>query len=47
MVRKLVILLAVTADLDKMPAPGSVIVVFGPKVKKGPGFQARAFAILP
>jgi kynurenine formamidase len=46
MVRKLVILVAATTVRDKVPATGSVIVVIGPKVKKGPGFQARAFAIL-
>ena len=35
------------ANLDKAPATGAVIVVTWPKVEKGFGFPARAFAILP
>ena len=35
------------ANLDKVPATGAVIVVSWPKVQKGLGFPARAFAILP
>jgi kynurenine formamidase len=37
----------VMANLDKVPATGAVIVVTWPKVEKGLGFPARAFAILP
>jgi kynurenine formamidase len=37
----------VMANLDKVPATGSVIVVTWPKVENGFGFPARAFAILP
>jgi len=37
----------VMANLDKVPAKGALIVVTWPKVKKGLGFPARAFAILP
>ena len=37
----------VMANLDKVPAKGALIVVNWPKVKKGLGFPARAFAILP
>jgi len=37
----------VMANLDKVPATGSLIVVAWPKVKNGVGFPARAFAILP
>ena len=37
----------VMANLDKVPAKGALIVVSWPKVKKGLGFPARAFAILP
>lgn len=37
----------VMAHLDKVPAKGAFIVVSWPKVKKGLGFPARAFAILP
>jgi kynurenine formamidase len=37
----------VMANLDKVPAAGAVIVVTWPKVEKGLGFPARAFAILP
>ncbi len=37
----------VMANLDKVPATGAVIVVTWPKVRKGLGFPARAFAILP
>jgi len=37
----------VMAHLDKVPAKGALIVVSWPKVKKGLGFPARAFAILP
>src|SRR3569623_1468871 len=37
----------VMANLDKVPAKGALIVVPWPKVKKGLGFPARAFAILP
>ena len=37
----------VMANLDKVPATGALIVVTWPKVKKGLGFPARAFAILP
>ena len=37
----------VMANLDKVPATGAVIVVSWPKVQKGLGFPARAFAILP
>jgi kynurenine formamidase len=34
-------------NLDKVPPTGALIVVTWPKVKKGLGFPARAFAILP
>jgi kynurenine formamidase len=37
----------VMANLDKVPATGALVVVSWPKVKKGLGFPARAFAILP
>ena len=37
----------VMANLDKVPATGALIVVTWPKVRKGLGFPARAFAILP
>ena len=37
----------VMANLDQVPAKGALIVVTWPKVKKGLGFPARAFAILP
>jgi len=37
----------VMANLDKVPAKGALIVVSWPKVRKGLGFPARAFAILP
>jgi kynurenine formamidase len=37
----------VMANLDKVPATGPLIVVTWPKVEKGLGFPARAFAILP
>jgi kynurenine formamidase len=37
----------VMANLDKVPAKGALIVVTWPKVQKGLGFPARAFAILP
>jgi kynurenine formamidase len=37
----------VMANLDKVPATGSLIVVTWPKVKDGLGFPARAFAIVP
>ncbi|HEY1542356.1 MAG TPA: cyclase family protein [Xanthobacteraceae bacterium] len=37
----------VMANLDKVPPRGAIIVVTWPKVKKGLGFPARAFAILP
>ncbi|HZC57717.1 MAG TPA: cyclase family protein [Xanthobacteraceae bacterium] len=37
----------VMANLDKVPATGSLIVVTWPKVEKGLGFPARAFAVLP
>jgi len=37
----------VMANLDKVPAKGALIVASWPKVKKGLGFPARAFAILP
>jgi kynurenine formamidase len=37
----------VMAYLDKVPPKGSLIVVTWPKVRKGLGFPARAFAILP
>ena len=37
----------VMANLDKVPAKGSLIVVTWPKVRDGLGFPARAFAILP
>jgi kynurenine formamidase len=37
----------VMANLDKVPPNGALIVVSWPKVKKGLGFPARAFAILP
>jgi kynurenine formamidase len=37
----------VMANLDKVPPKGSLIVVTWPKVRKGLGFPARAFAILP
>jgi kynurenine formamidase len=35
------------ANLDKVPPKGALIVVTWPKVQKGLGFPARAFAILP
>jgi kynurenine formamidase len=37
----------VMANLDRVPATGALIVVTWPKVRKGLGFPARAFAILP
>ena len=37
----------VMANLDKVPPTGALIVVSWPKVRKGLGFPARAFAILP
>ena len=37
----------VMANLDKVPETGAIIVVTWPKVEKGLGFPARAFAILP
>ena len=37
----------VMANLDHVPATGALIVVTWPKVRKGLGFPARAFAILP
>jgi kynurenine formamidase len=37
----------VMTNLDKVPATGALIVVTWPKVRKGLGFPARAFAILP
>ncbi|WP_244395912.1 cyclase family protein [Beijerinckia indica] len=37
----------VMTNLDKVPATGALIVVTWPKVEKGLGFPARAFAILP
>jgi kynurenine formamidase len=37
----------VMANLDKAPPKGALIVVTWPKVRKGLGFPARAFAILP
>jgi kynurenine formamidase len=37
----------VMANLDKVPATGALIVVTWPKVEKGLGFPARAFAVLP
>jgi kynurenine formamidase len=37
----------VMANLDKVPPTGALIVVTWPKVDKGLGFPARAFAILP
>jgi kynurenine formamidase len=37
----------VMANLDHVPPTGAVIVVTWPKVEKGLGFPARAFAILP
>lgn len=35
------------ANLDQVPATGSLIVVSWPKVKDGLGFPARAFAVVP
>jgi len=35
------------ANLDKVPPKGAIIVASWPKVRKGLGFPARAFAILP
>lgn len=35
------------AHLDQVPATGALIVVTWPKVRRGLGFPARAFAILP
>jgi len=35
------------AHLDQVPATGALIVVSWPKVERGLGFPARAFAILP
>jgi kynurenine formamidase len=37
----------VMANLDKIPETGAIIVATWPKVEKGLGFPARAFAILP
>src|SRR6201999_460077 len=37
----------VMANLDQVPPKGAVIVVTWPKVRKGLGFPARAFAIVP
>jgi kynurenine formamidase len=37
----------VMANLDQVPSKGALIVVTWPKVRKGLGFPARAFAILP
>jgi kynurenine formamidase len=37
----------VMANLDKVPPTGALIVVTWPKVEKGLGFPARAFAIVP
>ena len=37
----------VMANLNKVPPKGALIVVTWPKVRKGLGFPARAFAILP
>jgi kynurenine formamidase len=37
----------VMANLDQVPERGALIVVTWPKVNKGLGFPARAFAILP
>jgi kynurenine formamidase len=37
----------VMAHLDEVPPTGALIVVSWPKVEKGLGFPARAFAILP
>ena len=37
----------VMANLDKVPPKGALIVVTWPKVRKGLGFPARAFAVLP
>ncbi|WP_224365249.1 cyclase family protein [Hyalangium versicolor] len=37
----------VMAHLDQVPPAGALIVVTWPKVEKGLGFPARAFAILP
>jgi kynurenine formamidase len=37
----------VLAHLDELPATGALIVVSWPKVARGLGFPARAFAILP
>ena len=37
----------VMTNLDKVPPKGALIVVTWPKVRKGLGFPARAFAILP
>jgi kynurenine formamidase len=37
----------VMANLDKVPPKGALVVVTWPKVRKGLGFPARAFAILP
>ena len=37
----------VMANLDRVPATGALIVVSWPKPKRGLGFPARAFAILP
>jgi kynurenine formamidase len=35
------------ANLDKVPPTGAIVVATWPKVRKGLGFPARAFAILP
>jgi kynurenine formamidase len=37
----------VMTNLDKVPPKGALIVVTWPKVRKGLGFPARAFAIVP
>jgi len=35
------------ANLDKVPEAGAIVVVSFPKPKRGSGFPARVFAILP
>lgn len=37
----------VLANLDKVPATGSIIFSSSPKAKEAPGFPARVFAIIP
>ena len=40
-------LVALLANLDKVPEAGAMAVISFPKPEKGSGFPARVFAILP